>query len=57
MPADLGRSIRPSRCASSWREPKAPETWIATCAEGRSMEKLATLLTTSRSISPVRNAS
>ena len=30
---------------------------MATWAEGRSMEKLATLLTTSRSISPVRNAS
>ena len=34
-----------------------PDTWIATVASGRSIEKLATLLTTSSGISPVRNAS
>ena len=49
--------IRPSRCASSWREPNEPDTWMATDASGRSIEKLATLLTTSLVISPVRNAS
>ena len=49
--------IRPSRCASSCREPNDPDTWMATEASGRSMEKLATLLTTSLVISPVRNAS
>src|SRR5665811_1063368 len=48
--------IRPSRCASSWREPNDPLTWIATAASGRSIEKLATLLTTRRDTSPVRNA-
>ena len=52
----LGRSSRPSRWASSWRDPNDPDTWIATVASGRSMEKLATLLTTSRSSSPCRNA-
>ena len=34
---------RPSRCASSWREPNVPETWISTLASGRSMAKLPTL--------------
>jgi hypothetical protein len=38
----LGRSSRPSRCASSWREPNDPDTWIATDASGRSIEKFAT---------------
>ena len=33
-----------------------PETWIATLASGRSMAKLATLLTTSRFNSPRRKA-
>ena len=37
-----GRSTRPRRWASSWREPKVPETWIATDASGRSIEKFAT---------------
>ena len=53
----LGRTIRPSRWASSWREPKEPETWTATLAPGRSMEKFATLETTSVRISPQRKAS
>ena len=44
----LGRSSRPSRCASSCRDPNEPDTWIATAASGRSIEKFATLLTTSR---------
>ncbi len=48
----FGRSSRPSRCASSWREPKVPETCTATDASGRSMEKFATLDTTSVWISP-----
>ena len=56
-PPSLGRSRRPRRWASSWREPKEPETWIATSAEGRSMEKFATLETTSSPTSPVRKAS
>ena len=53
----FGRSSRPSRCASSWREPNEPDTWIATSASGRSIEKFATLETTSRPTSPDRNAS
>ena len=55
-PSPLGRSTRPRRWASSWREPNVPDTWIATDASGRSIEKLATLLTTSSWISPARNA-
>ena len=35
--------MRPSRWASSWREPNVPEIWMATLASGRSTEKLATL--------------
>ena len=53
----LGARIRPSRCASSCRDPNVPETWIATAASGRSTEKLATLETTSVGTSPRRNAS
>jgi hypothetical protein len=48
---------RPRRCASSWRDPNEPDTWIATEASGRSIEKFATLLTTRRDTSPERNAS
>ena len=51
----LGRRIRPSRWASSWRLPKVPETWIITLASGRSMAKLPTFESTSRRISPRRN--
>ena len=46
-----------SRWASSCREPNDPDTWIATPASGRSMEKFATLLTTSSRTSPARKAS
>ncbi|CFE81426.1 Uncharacterised protein [Mycobacterium tuberculosis] len=56
-PSALGRNIRPSRCASSWREPNVPETCTATAASGKSMEKLATLDTTSVATSPRRKAS
>ena len=56
-PSALGRSSRPSRCASSCRDPNVPDTWIATAASGRSMEKFATLETTRSSISPSRKAS
>jgi hypothetical protein len=38
--------MRPSRCASSWRLPNVPDTWIATEASGRSIEKFATFDTT-----------
>ena len=48
-----GRAAGPPPGASR----TCPDTWIATLASGRSMEKLATLLTTSRLISPARNAS
>lgn len=48
---------RPSRCASSCREPNVPEIWIATDASGRSIEKFATFDTTSVRISPRRNLS
>ena len=41
----FGRKTRPRRCASSWREPKVPDTWIATLASGRSIAKLATFET------------
>ena len=34
--------MRPRRCASSWREPNVPDTWISTLASGRSMAKLPT---------------
>jgi hypothetical protein len=34
-----------------------PDTWIATVASGRSIEKFATFDTTSTLISPCRNAS
>ena len=43
----FGRSRRPRRCASSCREPNDPETWMATVASGRSIEKFATFDTTS----------
>ena len=52
----LGRRIRPSRWASSWRLPKVPETWIITLASGRSMAKLPTFESTIRRTSPVRNS-
>ncbi len=49
--------MRPRRCASSCRDPNEPDTWIATDASGRSIEKFATFETTSLLISPDRNAS
>ena len=52
LPDSLGRSRRPRRCASSWREPNEPDTWMATDASGRSIEKFATFETTSSEISP-----
>ena len=51
----LGRRMRPSRCASSWREPNVPETWISTLASGRSMAKLPTFERIRCRISPRRN--
>ena len=51
--AAAGRAAGPPPGASR----RSPDTWIATAASGRSMEKFATLETTSRSISPARNAS
>ena len=49
----FGRSRRPRRCASSWREPNEPDTWIATVASGRSTEKFATFETTSTGVPAV----
>ena len=49
----FGRRMRPRRWASSWREPKVPETWMTTLASGRSMAKLATFDTINSLIFPV----
>ena len=47
--------MRPSRWASSCREPNVPEIWIATDASGRSTAKLATFETASKRIEPALN--
>ena len=46
-PSALGRSVAEALGFSSWALPKVPETWMATLASGRSMEKRPTLDTTS----------
>jgi GH15 family glucan-1,4-alpha-glucosidase len=45
-PSCLGRNMRPNRCASSCRDPKAPETCMSTSASGKSMAKFPTLEST-----------